>query len=230
MSGYYFSRARLSDDATVKAIFPLLKSGGSSHSLIWSLFAGHENQGRDFLYRENKDGWFYILSARKPVNANNLFHLDEPKEFAPNLQEGDCLQFSLRANPVVRRRIAGTRKSKKMDVVMDALYRLPDKKHRGEKRDDIVREAGTSWLTAQGKNYGFALASAGEDRQESLKITGYHQTRIYQKNAKNPLKFSSLDFDGILRVTDPSSFHAALYKGLGSAKGYGCGLMMIRRA
>lgn len=230
MSPFFFSRARLSDEATVKALLPLLKSDSSSHSLIWSLFAGDENQGRNFLYREAEDGWFYILSSRKPENANNLFHLDEPKEFSPVLQKGDRLRFSLRANPVIRRRVPGTRKSKKVDIVMDALHQLADKDQRADKRHDFLWEAGDKWLTNQGEKHGFALEPVDKEAQKNPKITGYHQNRIYKKGAKEPLSYSSLDFDGVLSVTDPSLFHAVLHKGLGSAKGYGCGLMMIRRA
>ena len=229
MNPLFFSRARLSDETTVKALLPLLKSDSSSHSLIWSLFAGHENQGRDFLYREADDGWFYILSSRKPENAHNLFHLDEPKAFAPLLQRGDRLRFSLRANPVIRRRIAGTRKSRKVDIVMDALHQLTDKHQRADKRHDFIWEVGKTWLASQGEKHGFALEPVDKEEQKNPKITGYHQNRIYKKNAKEPLSYSSLDFDGVLSVTDPSRFHTVLHNGLGSAKGYGCGLMMIRR-
>lgn len=229
MSPSFFSRARLSDEATVKALLPLLKSDSSSHSLIWSLFAGDKTRARDFLYREAADGWFYILSSRKPANTNNLFHLDEPKEFTPALHKGDRLQFSLRANPVIRRRIPGTRKSKKVDIVMDALHQLSDKDQRADKRHDFIWEAGEKWLTGQGEKHGFALESIDNERGKNPKISGYHHHRIYKKGSKESLRFSSLDFDGVLNVTDPVLFHAILHKGLGSAKGYGCGLMMIRR-
>lgn len=230
MKPLFFSRARLSNEATVNALMPLLKSDSSSHSLIWSLFAGDENQPRDFLYREAENGWFYILSARKPENANHLFHLDEPKEFAPALHKGDRMHFSLRANPVIRRRVPGTRKSRKVDIVMDRLYRHADKDQRADKRHEYIWKAGSEWLASQGEKNGFALVPVDGQEQKILKITGYHQYRIYRKNAKHPLRYSSLDFDGVLSVTDPSRFHTVLQNGLGSAKGYGCGLMMIRRA
>jgi len=229
MSTFFFSRVRLSDEATVKALLPLLKSDSSSHSLIWSLFAKDKNQGRDFLYREADDGWYYILSSRKPENTNNLFHLDEPKEFSPALHEGERLRFSLRANPVIRRRIPGTRKSRKVDIVMDALHKLPDKTDRKDKRHAFIWEKGKTWLTGQGEKHGFVLEPVHGEDQRNPKITRYRQNKIYKKGEKNPLNFYSLDFDGVLSITDASLFHAALHNGLGSAKGYGCGLMMIRR-
>jgi CRISPR system Cascade subunit CasE len=39
-----------------------------------------------------------------------------------------------------------------------------------------------------------------------------------------------LDFEGVLEVTDPVRFLAALANGFGRARAFGCGLMLIRRA
>ena len=70
------------------------------------------DQRRDFLWREMEQrGAFLILSARAPVDRHALFELDEPKSFAPALAAGDRLGFSLRANPVVRRRDPSRRRS-----------------------------------------------------------------------------------------------------------------------
>jgi CRISPR system Cascade subunit CasE len=38
-----------------------------------------------------------------------------------------------------------------------------------------------------------------------------------------------MDFDWILSVTDKGRFLNALYCGIGPAKAFGCGLMLIRR-
>ena len=43
------------------------------------------------------------------------------------------------------------------------------------------------------------------------------------------MSYSTLDFEGILTVRDPDSFLAAIARGFGAAKSYGCGLMLIRR-
>jgi len=36
-------------------------------------------------------------------------------------------------------------------------------------------------------------------------------------------------FDGLLRITDPDAFRATLIRGIGPAKAFGCGLMLVRR-
>jgi len=54
---------------------------------------------------------------------------------------------------------------------------------------------------------------------------------MWQKLAPKPATFptSTVDFQGILTVTDPELFRKALYEGLGKSKAFGCGLMLVRR-
>jgi CRISPR system Cascade subunit CasE len=44
------------------------------------------------------------------------------------------------------------------------------------------------------------------------------------------VRLSTLDFDGLLTVADPGRFGELLFSGLGPAKGFGCGLMLIKGA
>ncbi|RYD61629.1 MAG: type I-E CRISPR-associated protein Cas6/Cse3/CasE, partial [Verrucomicrobiaceae bacterium] len=44
------------------------------------------------------------------------------------------------------------------------------------------------------------------------------------------LRFTSVDLTGQLTVTDPTAFQAMLLQGLGHAKAFGCGLMVVRRS
>jgi CRISPR system Cascade subunit CasE len=234
VSPLHLSRVRLRRDAPVAALAPLLlppESGeraGTTHRLLWTLFADAPDRERDFLWRETGDGGlvpgrsaFMVLSARQPHDAHGLFEL-ESKEFAPALAPGDRLAFSLRANPVVTRpdpRKDG--KPARHDVVMDRLRAQPPGERAG-KRLDLVREAGRDWLLRQGERAGFV--PVGEPR-----IDGYEQLRI-ERQRKPPVRFSVLDLDGTLEVRDPEAFLAALPRGFGKAKAFGCGLMLIRRA
>ena len=221
----YLSRATLRRDASAASLLPLLRpsESGSQHTghhLVWSLFADTPDRRRDFLWRETPGGTFYLLSARRPMNNHNLFRLDEPKVFAPALVAGDRLRFSLRANPVVRRTDSCGR-SAKHDVVMDTLRRSTDA--RRETRLKTVRERGAAWLAGQGRGAGFEVDEA------ELSIDGYQQHRVPRRDGR-PMRFSTLDIEGVLRVRDPALFLNAVLRGFGSAKAYGCGLMLIRRA
>jgi len=44
------------------------------------------------------------------------------------------------------------------------------------------------------------------------------------------MRVAVIDFEGFLTVTDPNLFVASLVCGIGRAKAYGCGLMLIARA
>jgi CRISPR system Cascade subunit CasE len=36
-------------------------------------------------------------------------------------------------------------------------------------------------------------------------------------------------YDGLLRITDPDAFRETLIRGIGPAKAFGCGLMLVKR-
>ena len=96
---------------------------------------------------------------------------EEPKAFTPALEPGDPLRFSLRANPVIRRRHPSNRRSVKRDVVMDAL-RSHARGERAAHRLEVVQEQGFAWLTRQGMKSGF------ESRSTDIVVDGYDQHRI----------------------------------------------------
>ena len=226
----YLSRARLKRDASVAALAPLLLgtsgSGGPArqpgHHLVWSLFADDPDRRRDFLWREMETGEFLILSARPPEDRHGLFEMEEPKPFMPAFEAGDRLRFSLRANPVIRRRHVSRRRSVKHDVVMDALRSLPEG-DRSEHRLRAVCEQGHAWLERQGERAGFAISAGGG------RVDGDDRHRVSRRGADRPMSYATLDFEGLLTVSDPGSFPVAIARGFGAAKAYGCGLMLIRR-
>ena len=228
----YLSRVRLKRDASVRALLPLLLGEHGSgegrpqhpgHHLVWSLFADGPDRRRDFLWREMERGAFLILSARQPADHHALFEVAEPKPFAPALAAGDRLHFSLRANPVVRRRATPHHRSTRHDVVMDALY-AHAAGERAEHRLAVIREQGFAWLERQARRAGF------EVRMDDVGIDGYQQHRVSRKGSGLPMSFSTLDFDGMLVVREPAAFLPAVVRGFGASKAYGCGLMLIRRA
>ena len=227
----FLSRVRLKRGASIAALAPLLlgetgRAGAtrqSGHHLVWSLFADGPDRTRDFLWREMDTGVFLVLSARPPNDQHGLFDIAEPKSFAPALEPGDRLRFSLRANPVIRRRNPSRRRSTKHDVVMDALRPRPDGE-RAHYRYTAIEEQGFAWLERQAAKAGFLVQSG------KVNVDGYQQHRISRKGSPRPMSFSTLDFDGLLTVTDPAPLLPAIARGFGASKAYGCGLMLIRRA
>ena len=226
----YLSRACLKRDASLGALAPLLLGktgrGGATrqtgHHLVWYLFADAADRDRDFLWREMGAGVFLILSARPPEDSHGLFEIAEPKPFTPVLEPGDQLRFSLRANPVIRRRHPERRHSVKHDVVMDGLRSLAEGE-RARHRLAAMRDSGLAWLERQGARAGFSFRSG------DVAVDGYDQHRISRTGSVPPMSYSTLDYEGILSVTDPAALLPAMARGFGGAKAYGCGLMLIRR-
>ena len=85
---------------------------------------------------------------------------------------------------------------------------------------EIAHETCGKWLEERGKRLGF------EADQNSLSIEAYQQHR----GKKEALRFSTVDFSGTLTVVAPDTFAGALFDGIGHAKAFGCGLLLVRRA
>lgn len=227
MSDLVLSRLRLRRDPPVAALAGLLVPGESharmaaAHRLVWALFTDGAERRRDFLWREEAPGRFLALSRRPPNPLHELFEI-ESQPFAPVLSKGDRLGFALRANAVVSRRVEGQKRGRRADVVMDALFRLPKGEARREARAEAVQVAGRAWLARQGATHGF-------EPEGEVGVDGYDSVRLARDEGA-PIRFGVLDFQGVLTVTDPPRFLGALERGLGHARAFGCGLLLIRRA
>lgn len=238
MTPLYLSRARLRSNRgeVLSAIAPILfpddeqARPGHAHRLVWLLFQDIPDIQRDFLWRDDGDGKYLILSPRVPTDRHNLFELDT-KPFAPELAAGDRLRFSLRTNPTVARKDArdpedkaGRARGKRVDVVMDALCKIP-KGERAVARDRLTADAGQRWLTEQGARTGF--------KPHKVTVNSYARIDIAdtsRKKRRERAGVSVMDLGGELEVTDPAAFVQKLAKGFGAAKAFGNGLMLIRRA
>jgi len=223
MSTLYLSRLSLRHDASLAALAPLLIPNDSvqqvaaARRLIWAAFADGAERRRDFLWRQDGKRRWLALSSRLPDDPHQLFEV-ESKIFAPVLEEGHRLTFVLRANAVVTRKDEDGR-PKRSDIVMDRLRGFP-KGERATARGRLALEAGRDWLAAQGAKAGFSI-----DRVE---VIAYRMEKIPRDHNK-PIELGVLDLEGDITITRPELFLPTLAAGFGKAKGFGCGLMLIKR-
>lgn len=218
----YLSRARVdpSDPRGRETLLQLARGPYAEHQRLWTLWGVRPEATRDFLFRrvEGDARAYYLLSDGPPVLGTPGW-LIETKPFHPQIEEGDKLAFDLRANPVVTRR--SERGSRRHDVVCDALRGLPADQ---VNRPLIERTAGLAWLVKQGERCGFRFEN------DEVRTGAYRQERVRNSGGAGDVRYSTLDFSGRLTVTDSDRFRAALQQGIGKAKAFGCGLLLVRRA
>jgi CRISPR system Cascade subunit CasE len=143
----------------------------------------------------------------EPGARGYLLPMDVPnpaiKSFDLSLAPGQALAFRLRANPTVKRK-------------------FKDGQH---KRVGIYREEEQiKWLERKAGWGGFRLVSVHTSRQETV------GGRIRRDGATHKLRLLSVQFDGLLQVTDPERLRQAVRQGIGSGKGLGFGLLSLAPA
>jgi CRISPR system Cascade subunit CasE len=120
------------------------------------------------------------------------------KAFQPRLASGQVLRFRLRANPTKRSKSTG--------------------KRRGIQGAEIQIE----WLKKKGLQGGFEVIDA------SAVSEGFSRDKMTDgSHVKHDMTMLSVRFDGLLRVTSGDAFHRTLREGIGSAKGFGFGLLSL---
>ena len=231
----HFSVITPSDHSLRRAAHELAHSRYAEHQWLWQFFPGSEKQIRDFIFRRHSvDGVprFYVVSQRMPVALSEAWQV-QSRAYDPQLQNGQRLSFHLCANPVVsKKNILG--KSQRHDVVMQAKKNLvlaPDMvtssackgwSAEGPQNKPLLYElAHTScvtWLDSRADKHGFKVVAA--------RVDAYQQHRA----GKRDIRFSTVEFAGELQVTDPALFQQVLFNGLGHAKGFGCGLLLVKKA
>jgi len=199
------------------------------HQWLWRFLPAPPGTARSFLFRRRDvDGLprFYVVSDCEPVAPSPHWTV-QSKLYLPALEAGDHLAFDMRANPVLTTRNAAG-KPVRHDVVMQEKTRLLAARGLARWADwttpdrpalpDLVRQACGQWLQARCQRLGITLDEA------ALRVEGYEQHR----GKGGALRISTVDFSGRLQVIDPGALQQALFTGVGHAKAFGCGLLMIR--
>ncbi len=120
---------------------------------------------------------------------------------------GQLLAFRLRANPTKR------------------LGRGAEKNAR--KRIGLYTEAEQlAWLARKGEQHGFRVLQAQVSRDDKI----VNERAIQRDGKEHKLELLSIQFDGVLQVTDPDPLIKAVHSGVGSGKAFGFGLLSLAPA
>lgn len=202
-----------------------LRNGYFIHQQIWNLVRQNPLQTRDFIFHIEYDAYknvkHILLLSPNIIRSNSTFSVSYV-EYNPLLSQTEEFRFKLRANPIVKRKI--NNKQKEFNIIINAIE---EQKQQGiylldTSLDEFIYDVGMEWLIRKGKQHGFTV----KHREISIGDRLEYQIKA---NTKPEFVIRTLDFDGILEVTDPELFKTTLFKGIGSAKAFGCGLLLIKR-
>jgi CRISPR system Cascade subunit CasE len=205
------------------------------HQWLWRLFAAPAGTPRDFLFRRQEVQGvprYHLVSRRPPQSPGPDWQL-QIREYAPQLLAGERLSFELCASPTVRHDRTG--KSQRHDVVVEAKKKLLAERGLSIWADwvdadrpalyDLVQSSCVAWLAKRGARGGFEL-----DASRCVAMSYQQYGRRSRPGAEAGLQFSTVELAGELTVRDPDAFAHVLFNGLGSAKAFGCGLLLVRRS
>lgn len=179
------------------------------HRVLWKLFPQDVQAERDFLFhmeKSDRTGAVILMqSARKPEVSYYGAKILVCKEYNLTLQKERRLRFLLVANPV--------------KTINDENGRTTDMGDLKKCRVPLIRdEEQRDWLNRKLK----PGAELGE-----LFIDPRHP--LYFRKSGMAGKIKPVVFQGILKVVEPDAFVQSIQNGIGPAKAFGCGLMLVRR-
>ncbi|MGP9797202.1 type I-E CRISPR-associated protein Cas6/Cse3/CasE [Halomonas sp. 86] len=228
----YLSSVRLDLNSLSRAeLFDVLEGGAyTAHQLLWRLFPGVPKGERPFIFRqemeEDANGKsaglprFYVYSTQAPETMDG-FEV-QCKAFSPQLVAGERLAFRLRANPTIAKPVGEGRRSRRADVLMDARYPFPKGERTSQACVEAMDAAARQWLKSRAESFGFTLPVKPE-------VGAYRQHALSKKEGGQPIRYSSVDYEGLLEVVDPERLGHALQQGIGRARAFGCGMLLLRR-
>jgi len=197
----------------------------------------------------------FVLTPQKPLPQGEAWEM-KTRDYAPRLAAGTRLQFHVRANPTVietrdgrsQRQDVVTRA--KLRLLGERGFGSWEEWQAADKPtfQSLIREACGGWLNDRAARHGFQLhpqtvqaegycQHEQDDSRTQLvesQQTSYRTTRaplgvsrMVRQRADSGVPFSTVDLSGELTVVDPIMFAFALQRGIGRAKPFGCGLLLV---
>lgn len=175
------------------------------HQLVWEAFPGHNGLPRDFLTRldrRERERRFRLLivSPRLPLRPAGWPESPDAwqtREISTAFLAHPRYRFLLRANPTKRNNASRKR----------LPLRAPEEQ--------------LEWLKRKASQSGFRVD------EPSLRIVPEGREWFRVEKRGHTGVHHAVEFEGMLAVTDPASFQTAFVKGIGSAKGFGFGLLAL---
>lgn len=179
------------------------------HQHLWQAFPGRDGEARDFLVRiDAKEETYRVLilsrtSATRPAwcPSDNFATKPVPDAFFAH----PIYAFTLLANPTkkIRSNAAGERTKNGRRVPLTT-------------REDLL-----AWLERKAAAAGFTIDA------DSTQTVPRGREYFQKDSPRTQGLHAAVEYRGHLRVIDPVTFRAAVASGIGSAKAFGFGLLVL---
>ncbi|NIH83759.1 type I-E CRISPR-associated protein Cas6/Cse3/CasE [Amycolatopsis granulosa] len=204
----------------------LLASPHRLHAAVLAAFPGEHSpvtkDGGRVLWRLDHPAHralLYIVSPAQP----DLTHLVEEagwptthtwdtRDYTPllgRLAATDTYAFRLTANPTFSR---------------------AQPEGRGKRLGHVTVNQQLGWFLARTERHGFTIPPVAADGEKEPDATILSRTVHKFTRHGRTVTLATATYGGTLEVTDPDALCAALTRGIGPAKGYGCGLLTLAPA
>ncbi len=182
------------------------------HQAVWKMFPGKDGQDRDFLMRIDRKPFGFealVLSPDEPRRPEWISDMrwEAPKQVLESFLDHERYMFDLRANPTIKR------------VIRDADG---NRKKNGQRTTICDPVELGKWLDRKAETSGFSveMSEASPPVKNSF---------VKSENGKKKKGVhASVDFRGVLRVVDRELFKNAFVNGIGPARAFGFGMLMLR--
>jgi len=174
------------------------------HQALWQAFPGRNGEMRDFLSRVDDLGdrfRVYLLSDTEP--SCQQWGEWSTREVASGFLDRSTYRFELRANPTVKRVVREESGSRKKNGRRTAIY------------DDVGLR---KWLAGKATQCGFEVVAVD---------VGAPIPQPFRRRG-GAGKHVRVDYRGVLRVQDRPCFRSAFKHGIGPAKAFGFGMLVLQ--
>lgn len=181
------------------------------HRAVWSVFPGHEDDRRGFLFRVEVEqpglaSTLLVQSEWEPEAPATNIRVLASRPYLPKLSVGQLLRFRLTGNPI--------------KTIPDVRRRLNRKGEVKSCRVPLIQEE---------SQFGWLGRKLHDAAHVQTAVINKIQPLYFRKSSRAG-KIMAVTFDGLLQVTNPNLLWQLMQSGIGPAKGFGCGLLSLAHA
>ncbi|MGE0430557.1 MAG: type I-E CRISPR-associated protein Cas6/Cse3/CasE [Hydrogenophaga sp.] len=203
------------------------------HRQLWRLFPGEAPEPRvsgdekkqGFLFRvesnlAGRPARLLVQSRLKPEIAPGV-SLIGTREFHPNPSAGQRLAFLLTANPVK------TIVDVEVEAKPDKLRRHVERSDRHGDKTSCLPKSRVPLVKEEEQRQWLSRKLTGAGMVEGVSVLPHAPTYFRKGNMGG--KLVTATFEGVLNVINAECLTDLLTNGIGPAKAFGCGLLLVRR-